>query len=120
MRATRLLFSLAFLLAVQAGAAGWRPCPHHDDVTPGHTAPADATHDGHAPDAPAGHEHEAPCSCLDGAQCATPVAWHAAVAPEAVLTGLVSVSAAPAAARRAPARLPSHFLPDATAPPAVS
>jgi hypothetical protein len=116
MRAPRLLFSLLFLLAVQSTAAGWRQCPHHDQLAAEHGAPASAAHEDHAPDAP---EHDGPCSCLDGAQCAAPVALPATAASRLVPAGPVTVLAVPAPAHQPPARIPSHYLPDATAPPVV-
>jgi hypothetical protein len=119
MRAPRLLLSLLFLFAVQATAAGWRPCPHHDQIAPGHAAPGGEQHDGHAPDAPAAPEHEGPCSCLSGAQCAGPVALHATATPQVVAAGPIVLQAIAALAHQAPARIPSLYLPEATAPPVV-
>jgi len=119
-RCAAALFGVAFLFAVQATAAGWRPCPHHDQIAPAHAAPAAEHHDGHAPGAPSAPEHEdGPCSCLSGAQCAVPVALHAAPLAQVVAAGLITRAAAQPLAHQAPARLPSLYLPDATAPPAA-
>jgi hypothetical protein len=114
------LFGLGFLFAVQATAAGWRSCPHHDQVAPGHAVPAGEQHDGHAPDAPAAPDHEdGPCSCLSGAQCAAPAAWHATATPQVVAAGSITLHAVAVLAHQAPARIPSLYLPEATAPPVV-
>lgn len=115
------LFGLAFLFAVQATAAGWRQCPHHDQIAPGHAAPATAHHAGHAPDGPAAPDHEdGPCSCLNGAQCAVPVALHTTTpAAQLIAAGIITRAATPLPAHQAPARLPSLYLPEATAPPVV-
>lgn len=115
---TSALLSVAFLFAVQATAAGWRQCPHHDQVAPEHAAPA--PHDGHASDAPAAPAHDdGPCSCLTGAQCAVPLALHATPNAQVVAVGNVTWNATTALAHQAPARIPSLYLPEATAPPAV-
>jgi hypothetical protein len=119
MRALRPVLGIVFLFAVQSTAAGWRQCPHHDQVAPGHAAPAGEQHDGHAPDAPAAPEHEGPCSCLSGAQCAAPVALHATATPLVVAAGPITHDAAPTLTHQAPARIPSLYLPEATAPPVV-
>jgi hypothetical protein len=117
---TSALLSLAFLFAVQSTAAGWRQCPHHDRVAPEHAAPAAEHHAGHAPDTPDAPEHEdGPCSCLNGAQCAVPVALHATSDALVVLAGAITHDAGLPLAHQAPARLPSLYLPEATAPPAV-
>lgn len=119
-RCAAALFGLAFLFAVQATAAGWRQCPHHDQIAPGHATPAGAQHAGHQPDTPAAPEHEdGPCSCLGGAQCAVPLALHATPDAQLVAAGLITQHAAMPLAHQAPARLPSLYLPEATAPPAV-
>lgn len=120
MRKLGSIFGLAFLFAVQATAAGWRQCPHHDQIAPSHAVPAAGHHDAHAPDAPSTPDHEdGPCSCLDGAQCAVPLALHATPDAQPVAAGLITHDAAQPLAHQAPARIPSLYLPEATAPPAV-
>ena len=109
------LLGVLFAFAIQATAAGWRQCPHHDQVAPEHAAAAH--HDGHAPDAPA-HE-DGPCSCLSGAQCGVPLALHTTPAAHLVAAGTVTFEATTPLVHQAPARIPSLYLPEATAPPAV-
>jgi hypothetical protein len=120
MRRLGPILSLVFLFAVQATAAGWRECPHHDHVAAGHATTAAAYHDDHAPDVPAAPEHEdGPCSCLSGAQCAVPAALHTPAALQLVVAGVVTFDAAQPLDHQAPARVPSLYLPEATAPPAA-
>ena len=118
MRALSPIFGLVFLFAVQSTAAGWRQCPHHDQVAPEHAAPAH--HDGHASDAPAAPAHDdGPCSCLSGAQCGVPLAFHSTPDAQIVATGTVTLEDTTPLAHQAPGRIPSLYLPEATAPPAV-
>ena len=120
MRRLSPILSLLFLFAVQATAAGWRQCPHHDQVAAEHAAPVAAHHDGHAADVPDAPEHsDGPCSCLSGAQCAVPFALHSTTDAQIVVSGSITFAAALPLAHQAPARLPSLYLPEATAPPAA-
>ena len=120
MRALRPILALVFLLAVQATAAGWRQCPHHDQPAPEHGAPAAAQHDGHGADVPSAPEHsDGPCSCLSGAQCAVPLALHATSDAQVIAAESLVWSAAVPLEHQAPARVPSLYLPEATAPPAT-
>lgn len=120
MRKLSPILGLAFLFAVQATAAGWRQCPHHDQIAPGHAAPVAGEHADHAPDAPSAPEHaDGPCSCVNGAQCAVAVALHATPDAQLVAAGLISYDVAQPLAHQAPARMPSLYLPEATAPPVV-
>jgi len=120
MRRLSPILSLLFLFAVQATAAGWRQCPHHDQVAAEHAAPVAAHHDGHAADVPDAPEHsDGPCSCLSGAQCAVPVALHSTTDVQFVAAGAVTFDAAQPLEHQAPARVPSLYLPEATAPPAA-
>jgi len=123
MRKLSPFLGIVFLFAVQATAAGWRQCPHHDQIAAGQTAPVGTQHAGHAPapDGPGAPGHEdGPCSCLSGAQCAVPVALHTtSPAAQLIAAGLITQVAAAPLAHQAPARLPSLYLPEATAPPVV-
>ena len=120
MRRLAPIFGFVFLFAVQATAAGWRQCPHHDQVAPEHAAPTTAHHAEHASDSPTTPAHDdGPCSCLSGAQCAVPLALHATSDAKIAATESITFTATPSLAHQAPARTPSLYLPEATAPPAV-
>ncbi len=120
MRRLSPILSLLFLFAVQATAAGWRQCPHHDQVAAEHAAPMAAHHDGHAADVPDAPEHnDGPCSCLSGAQCAAPAALHATADAAILVAELATFQVEPVLEHQAPARVPSLYLPEATAPPAA-
>ena len=120
MRALRPILALVFLFAVQATAAGWRQCPHHDQLAPEHGAPAAVQHNGHGADVPATPEHnDGPCSCLSGAQCAVAVALPASAGAHLSVATTETWSAALPLEHQAPARVPGLYLPEATAPPAT-
>jgi hypothetical protein len=111
------LLAGAVLFAVDASAAGLRPCPHHDHVPAqqsdhhSHSSP-DAT-----PDTP-GHD-DGPCSCLSGAQCSVPAALPQSNATALMAAAAVTHSAAARLVHQTAARSPHLFLPEATAPPVV-
>jgi hypothetical protein len=68
----------------------------------------------HAPE-----HHEGACTCLIGAQCAAPVALHSTPPVVFVAPVVVAHLAVGRFGHQAPARSPSLYLPEATAPPAV-
>jgi hypothetical protein len=108
------VLALAFLFAVDASAAGLRPCPHHDHVP----APQAAHHASHgSSDAP--HHADGPCSCLGGAQCAVPLALPQTSATAFIAVASVTHSASARLVHQIAARSPRLFLPEATAPPVV-
>lgn len=118
-RIAAAFLAATFLFAVHASATGSRPCPHHDRLPQGHTAHAShmAAGAGHA--SQSGEHHDGACTCLTGAQCGAPVALHATPTIAFVTPTVVTPLPVGRLAHQAPARSPTLYLPEATAPPAV-
>lgn len=116
-RAASVLTVLTFLLVSGTGAAGVRPCPHHDLPASTNSPAGDGAH-GHTPDTtPASHaDHDDGCACLGDCAMATQVALPS--------QALARVTAEPPVAfprpvdgRHLPARHVPYLLPLPHGPP---